>query len=145
MRNASTLNSLLHCPSQKLIVPMWFGCSGNFVKDKKASFGYQSCINTQERSLPYSRLGKAFRSAANLRETSAPDNGLLTFSLTVTIASFLPQDPFSNYLYFNNSSYLHLTDFHSCMTFSHYRFAHFSWLNTQVKASQVLQQHAIYI
>lgn len=77
-----------------------------------------------ERSLPYSCLGKAFRSAANLRETSAPDNGLLTFSHTVTFASFLPQDPFSNYLYFNNSSYLHLTDFHSCMTFSHYRFAH---------------------
>lgn len=116
VRNASTPSSLLHCPSQKLIVPVWFGWSGNFVKPKgkKAPSGYQSYYQHTilERSLPSSCLGTAFHSAAaNPRDPCAPDNYLPTFSLTVMFASFLPQDPFSYYLYFNNSSSLYLMNF----------------------------------
>lgn len=129
VKNASTVSSLLHCPSQKLIVPVWFGWSGSFVKpkEKKAPSVYQSSYQhiILERSLPSSCLGTAFHStAANPRHPCPPDKYLLTFSISVMFASFLPQDPFSYYLYFNNTSSLYLTNFRSCMWFSRYRFAH---------------------
>lgn len=55
--------SLLHCPSQKLIVPMWFGCSGNLATSKeKNPFWVSKCISTQnpKKVFTFLSLGHSF-------------------------------------------------------------------------------------
>lgn len=115
-------------------------------ENKKAPSGHESSYEHRilERSLPTSCLCTASRSAANPRDPSVPDNYLLTFSFTVAFASFLPQDPFSTCISTIHLIWTSQTSVLVC-DFPITGLLIFSRLITQVKGSQALQQHAIYI
>ena len=147
-RNASTQRSVLHYSSQKLIVSMWFVWSRNLATPKeKGLFWVSKSISTQNRIkvftlLPLGHsLAKCCKSESLLlpamlclllvsqRRSHHPF--LRTLSLTTYISKI--------HVICTSHISIHVCDIPITDLFI------FSWLKTQIKGPQALQEHAIHI